>query len=107
MSAQDIRDVIEGHQVFLHGTDAKALTDRTLYRPELANADSDVEEISEFYYELAAAERFLHRLPSRIRTHSSVASLEKPLSVADTRAAQLRESWPSARAAARRLSAND
>lgn len=49
LSAQDIRDVIEGHQVFLHGTGAKVLADRTLYRPELANADSDVEEISEFY----------------------------------------------------------
>lgn len=56
---------------------------------------------------LFAAERFLRRLPSRIRTHSSVASLEKLLSVADTRAAQLRESWPSTRAGARRLSADD
>ncbi|MDO5075711.1 hypothetical protein [Corynebacterium sp.] len=102
LSADDIRDVIDAYDRFLHGNDAKNLADRTLHRPALGNPDCDDPDIEAFFYQHDTAQRFLRRLEARLHTDLSVAQMEALLAVTDRRALELKEAWVRARRAAAR-----
>ncbi|WJZ02901.1 hypothetical protein [Corynebacterium freiburgense] len=105
LSAEDIRDVIEAYDRFLHGSDSKNLADRTLHRPALTDPDCIDPDIEAFYYQHDTAQRFLRRLDARLSTDLTVAQMEALLAVTDRRALELKEAWVRARRAASRYEA--
>lgn len=102
LSAEDIRDVIEAYDRFLHSSEPKNLADRTLHRPALANPDCTDPDIEAFFYQHDTAQSFLRRLDARLTTDLTVAQMEALLAVTDRRALELKEAWVRARRAAAR-----
>ncbi|MEZ2121131.1 MULTISPECIES: hypothetical protein [unclassified Corynebacterium] len=103
LSAEDITDVIDEFERFLHGTDADSVADRTHKRPALADPDCSEPDIERFYFEYATARRFVSRLDKRLTADLSVPQLETLLGVTDRRALDLRKAWVHAKRAALRL----
>lgn len=104
LSAEDIVDVLEEYNQFTGDPDADALADRTLHRPALLDHDCTDPDIEDFHYQQATARRFLNRLDARLANPDlEIVQLETLLSVTDQRALELKESWLSARQAAKRL----
>ncbi|MEJ5996923.1 hypothetical protein [Corynebacterium sp. H130] len=106
LSAEDLADVISDFDRFCTSPDVQSLEDRTLLRPALMDRDTQVPEIATFHEDVANAQRFLHRLPARLAGELSVKQAEKLLMITDERVAALRESWLSARRAARDIGPN-
>lgn len=107
LSAEDLRDVLDEFDRFSDDADADALADRTLHRPALLDQDCSDPEIEEFHYQQATARRFLNRLEARLANPDlEIGQLETLLSVTDQRVLELRESWLTARQAAKRLGPN-
>ena len=105
LSAEDIESIADAYDKFLYSPDTDSVADRTIHRPELANADSEVPAIEEFQYYLASSKRYLTRLKAHLASKLSPADLKKLLQTTDQRAAALEEKWRSARKAAKRYGA--
>ncbi|AKK03338.1 hypothetical protein [Corynebacterium epidermidicanis] len=100
LSAEEIDEVLKDFDRFLTGQDADSLADRTLHRPELANADSFVPEIEKFYYLYSTNVRFLNRLQARLAQNLTFGQAQHLLDITDQRAQEIQESWVAARRAA-------
>lgn len=104
LSAEDISDVIAEFKNFETSPDPDALADRTLHRPALLDLDTNDPDIEAFHYQYASALRYLKRLPARLANPMlSTSQLEHLLTITDQRAADLKESWLTARRAAQKL----
>ena len=86
------------------GTSADALADRTLNYPALANGASTNAAIEDFHLRLGSSRRFLARVDAHLANNDlDRHALERMISIADQRAADLAEAWTAARKAAREL----
>lgn len=104
ISRDDINDIVAEYDNFLHGTSTDAVAERTLYYPALVDENTTESQIVEFKLRVSAARRFTSRLDSHLADPSlSKESLNKLISVADERAAELALSWADARKTAKRL----
>lgn len=104
VARDDIAQIIAEYDDIIAGATTDAIADRTLNYPALTDSRSDVPEIEEFQLRLGSSRRFVgrvdkHLLAGDLDRHS----LERLITIADQRAAELAESWSDARRAARRL----
>ncbi|PFG28555.1 hypothetical protein [Corynebacterium renale] len=107
-TADEIRDVLAEFDRFCHDPSPEYLADRTLYRPELTNADTRDECIGQFHFVRGTAERYLTRLDAHLASpRILVPQLEKLLTLTDQRLYQLQWSWTEARARARELGSGE
>lgn len=107
-TATEMRTVLAEFDRFCHDPSPEYLADRTLYRPELANADSRDECIGQFHFVRGTAERYLTRLEAHLASpRLSVRQLEKLLTLTDQRLYQLQWAWTDARARARELGSGE
>lgn len=102
VARDDIEQVLGEYDDLLQGPSTDALADRTLHYPELANPHSRLAEVQDFHLRRSSAKRFLARVDTHLLSDDlDRTSLERMLSIADQRAADLAESWTDARRAAR------
>lgn len=102
VSRDDIEQVVGEYDDLLQGASTDALAARTLHYPELANPHSRLTEVEDFHLRLSSAKRFLARVDAHLLNDDlDRTSLERMISIADQRAADLAESWTDARRAAR------
>lgn len=103
VARDDIEQIVDEYHEFLNGSSTDALADRTLNYPELANPNSKLPAVEDFHLRLGSARRFISRVDAHLLNDDlDRHSLERILSIADQRAADLAESWTDARKAARR-----
>lgn len=101
-SAAEIEDILDEFHDFLTSPDAERLADRTLHRPDLANANSVDPDIERFYYQVSMTKRFLNRLSARLEQRLTAAQVNTLLTITDQRQLELQEAWVAARRAAYR-----
>ncbi|WP_018297969.1 hypothetical protein [Corynebacterium lubricantis] len=104
ITRDDINDVIDEYDTFLHGSSTEAIADRTLHYPALAEDNSEEPAIVDFKLRVSAARRFSSRIDAHLADPTlSKEALERLLAVSDERVAELALSWADARRAAKRL----
>ena len=100
----DICEILDAYDQLQNGASAADIADRTLHFPALANPDNTVPEINEFLLRASSARRFLARIDTYLENPAvERAQLERLISVADQRAAELEAAWDDARRAAREI----
>ncbi|OFT86068.1 hypothetical protein [Corynebacterium sp. HMSC29G08] len=100
----DICEILDAYNQLLNGASAADVADRTLHFPALANPDNSVSEINEFLLRASSARRFLSRIDAYLEDPTvDRAQLERLLTIADQRAAELEIAWDDARRAAREI----
>lgn len=103
VARDDIAQVIGEYEELMTGTSADALADRTLNYPALANGSTNA-AIEDFHLRLGSSRRFLARVDAHLANNDlDRHALERMISIADQRAADLAEAWTAARKAAREL----
>ncbi|WP_075726495.1 hypothetical protein [Corynebacterium aquilae] len=103
LASTELQEVVGAYESFCDSPAPEMLADRTLYRPALMDPGVDSEPIQRFFFEYQAARRFLHRLPARMSSCSSLDQLEHLLTITDERTASLQVAWREAYIAAARL----
>ena len=102
LSLEDLSDIVDEWNAFLHSDDPEQLADRTFRRPELSNRDTTVAVIAEFHDSVAGARRWARKVNVRLsgKYRLSENELELLLNTTDQRTSELRDLWRRARVAA-------